>query len=112
MTRTSQAKIDAITRTVATFLPPALVDEAGWDILLALHGDRTHQLSLDKLAAVVSIPRGALDLWLEKLEQSRLISGSRNSLTGEIRALLTQPGRELLDRYLSATSDLQAGAHP
>jgi len=103
--------MDASSRTAATFLPPALVDETGWDILLALHGDRTHQLSLDKLASVVSIPRGALDLWLERLERSRLVSGSRNSFTGELRALLTRPGRVLLDRYLASTSEIQAGAH-
>src|SRR4051794_12624812 len=33
----------------AAFLPPAMVEETGWDILLALYSDRRSELSLDKL---------------------------------------------------------------
>ena len=34
----------------AMFLPPAMVEETAWDILLALHSDQRCELSLDKLA--------------------------------------------------------------
>ena len=35
----------------------------------------------------------------------------KHRFTGEIRAILTAAGRALLDRYLSAASDLQVGAY-
>ena len=93
--------------TPAAFLPPALVDETGWDILLALHSDRHCALGLGKLASLASASRDVMQRWLSALEQQRLITGNKNARTGELRATLTPAGRELLDRYLSATSDLQ-----
>jgi len=97
--------------SAAALLPPALVDETGWDILLALHSDRSRLLGLDKLAAVVSASRDVMRGWLSTLEEQHLITGDQNSVTGELRAELTTAGRELLDRYLSATSDLQVTTH-
>ena len=97
--------------TAATVLPPAMVEETGWDILLALRSDQRCGLSLGKLGAVISVPQPALIGWLAGLEQRQLITGNTDSLTGEVRAVLTLAGRELLDKYLSATSDLQVGAH-
>ena len=96
-------------RNAATFLPPAAVDEAGWDILLALHADHACKLGVRKLASIVSAPGTVVTEWLMKLEERQLITGVTDA--GEVRALLTPAGRELLDRYLSATSDLQVGAH-
>jgi len=96
--------------TVA-FLPPAMVEETSWDILLALYWDRRRDLSLDKLASLSSVSGTIIGRWLAGLEQRRLVAGSTDSLTGELRAVLTSAGRELLDRYLSATSDLQVGTH-
>ena len=98
-------------RPAATFLPPALVEETAWDILLALHSDEGCKLSLDKLASVVSAPRPVLNQWLALLEERRLITGSKHGVEQELRAVLMPAGRELLDRYLSVTSDLQIGAH-
>jgi hypothetical protein len=95
----------------ATNLPPAMVEETGWDILLALHSDRRCDLSLEKLAALASVSETVMGGWLAGLEERHLISGAKDSLTGELRAVLTRCGRELLDRYLSATSDLRVGAH-
>jgi hypothetical protein len=97
--------------SAAAVLPPAMVEETGWDILLALYSDRRSELSLDKLASVVSVPGTVMDRWLAGLAQRQLIAGAKDSLTGELRAALTNVGRELLDRYLTATSDLQVGAH-
>ena len=97
--------------TAAANLPPAIIEETAWDILLALHSDRTCALSLPKLASLVSVTQQVLDRWLADLEQRQLITGTRRNSTGELRALLTSAGRELLDRYLSATSVLQAGIH-
>ena len=98
-------------RTAAAFLPPALVEEMAWDILLALHSDEGRAFSLDKLGSVVSASRPVLNHWLAVLEQRQLVTGARHGVAQEIRALLTPAGRELLDRYLSVTSDLQIGAH-
>lgn len=94
----------------ATFLPPATVEETAWDILLALYWHPRRDLSLDKLGRLVSVPQPVLDRWVALLEQRRLIIGATNRFTGEIRPVLTPAGRQLLDRYLSATSDLQVGA--
>jgi DNA-binding MarR family transcriptional regulator len=91
----------------AAYLPPALVEETGWDILLALYADRRRALGLVKLASLVSAPEAVLSRWLSALEERRLITGANGAHAGDVRAVLTPIGRELLDRYLSATSDLQ-----
>jgi len=95
--------------TAAAFLPPATVEETGWDILLVLHSDRRHELSLDKLASLASVSKTVTIRWLAGLEQRQLITGAKDLSTGELRAVLSSAGRELLDRYFSATSDLQGG---
>jgi len=95
--------------TAAAALPPAMVKETGWDILLVLHSDRRCELSLNKLASLASVPEMVMHRWLAGLEQRKLITGTKDSFTGELRAILTSAGRELLDRYLSATSDLRVG---
>jgi DNA-binding IclR family transcriptional regulator len=97
--------------TAAASLPPAMVEETGWDILLVLHSDRRCELSLNKLASLASVPGRVVHRWLAGLEQRQLITGARDSLSGELRAVLTSMGRELLDRYLSAASDLQVSTH-
>jgi DNA-binding MarR family transcriptional regulator len=97
--------------TAVAFLPPAIIEETAWDILLALHSDRRRELGLNWLALLVSVPQRVLDRWLARLERRGLITGSPHSLSGELTATLTEQGRALLDTYLSATSDLQVGAH-
>jgi DNA-binding MarR family transcriptional regulator len=92
-------------------LPPATIEETGWDILLALHSDRHCRLSLEKLASIVSVPDATIDRWLGALEERELITGARHPSTDELLAVLTEMGRGLLDRYFSATKDLQVGAH-
>ena len=93
-----------------TILPPATVEETAWDILLALHSDRSCRLGLDKLGGMVSVPHPVLDRWLAVLEQRQLITRSRHGFTSELRPVLTRAGRALIDRYLAATIDLQVVA--
>ena len=95
----------------AAILPPAIMEETPWDILLALHSDRHCRLSLAKLASLVSVAQPVLNRWLAGLEQRRLIAGATHRTTGELRATLTSAGRELLDRYLSSTSVLLDGIY-
>jgi hypothetical protein len=92
----------------AISLPPATIEETAWDILLALHSDHRRGLGLDRLARLVSVSRPVLDGWLALLEERSLITGNMHD---ELRAVLTPAARELLDRYWSATSGLQVGAH-
>ena len=92
-------------------VPPPAVEEAAWDILLALHTDRRHELGLTQLASRASISKTVLDIWLAQLEERELITGVPHRWTGELIAALTARGRELLDHYFSATADLQVGAH-
>ena len=95
----------------AAFLPPPTVEETGWDILLALHSDRRADFSLDKLASLVSVQRTTMGHWLSRLEDRGLVAAVNHLTTGQPRAVLTSAGRELLDRYFSATSDLDARTH-
>ena len=106
-------KVDLTPRscTAAASLPPALILETAWDILLALHADEGCKLSLDRLGSLVSVPQPALNQWLGLLEQRQLITGAKHGFAQELRAVLTPAGRKLLDRYLSVTSDLQDTAH-
>ena len=106
MIRSAQA-----TSSAAAFLPPPTVEETAWDILLALHTDQGCELKLDKLARVASVSLTTLDRWLQQLELRRLVGRARHRSSGELRAILTPAGRDLLDRYLSAAADLQVGAH-
>lgn len=92
-------------------MPPATIDETGWDILLALRSDERHDLGLDKLASLISVPLTVLTRWLVTLEQGDLIFGARHKSTRELHAVLTPGGRDLLNRYLSASADLQLRAH-
>jgi hypothetical protein len=106
-----QTDVRSYERTAATFLPPATVEETGWDILLALHSDEHGDLSLEKLSIMVSVPQRVLNEWLALLEEHEFITGAKRGSNEELRAILTPGGRELLDRYFSAADDLQVGAH-
>ena len=102
--------LDIGSAPAAAVLPPPTIDETAWDILLALYADRRRQLSIEKLGSVVSVPRIGIASWLAALEDRRLISGAKDEPTGELRAVLTANGRELLDRYLSAVNDLESSS--
>lgn len=105
-----QKDLRSSTSSAAALLPSPTVDETGWDILLALYSDRECELSLRKLRSLVSAMPRALDQWLASLEERQLVTGKQNNFTGELRAVLSPAGRELLERYLSAADRLQTGA--
>ena len=107
-----QTSFQASDYHAARLVPPAMVEETGWDILLALHSDRYSCLGLPRLASIVSVHPAVVDRWLDALEERELITGARHPSTDELLAVLTEKGRELLDRYFSATNELQVGAHP
>jgi len=86
--------------TKAAVRLPAMVEEAGWDILLALHRDRRRELTFAKLAVIASLPRQAVGRWLSLLEDQRLIAATRPATTDGLRAVVTADGRDLLDRYM------------
>ena len=108
MNREWQKDIQVRSLTAAASLPPAMVEETGWDILLALHSDRRGDLSLEKLASLASVPQKTMRRWLIALEDQDLVTASQQ-ISGELRALLTSSGRDMLNNYLSATSGLQSG---
>jgi DNA-binding MarR family transcriptional regulator len=107
-----QTSLRASDYYAARIVPPATVEETGWDILLALHSDRHGRLGLPTLASIVSVCPPVVDRWLAALEERRLITSARHPSTDELLAVLTEKGRELLDRYFSATNELQVCAHP
>ena len=109
MSNDRQQKLQIRGQAPTAILPPAMIEESAWDILLALHSDRRCDLSLAKLASLVSVTPSALNHWLATLEDRQLITGAKHGFTGELRAVLTLSGRQLLDRYLSASSELQVG---
>ena len=109
MNREWQKDLEIRSPAAAASMPPALVEETGWDILLALHSSRRSDLSLVKLASLISVPPRAMHRWLVRLEERDLIGAKKQEPSGELRAVLTRTGRELIDSYLSATSGLQSG---
>ena len=106
-----QFDLNSRSPTAIAFLPPAAIQETAWDILLALHSDGGSKLGLDKLAGVVSVEISVLNQWLAMLERRQLIAAKKQGSMQEARAVLTPSGRELIDRYLSVTIDLQFAAH-
>ena len=106
-----QTSLRASAYEAARIIPPATLEETGWDILLALHRDRHRDLTLQKLASVVSTREAEMLQSLAWLERRGLITGAKRRATGELMAMLTAKGHELLDRYFSATRDLGVGAH-
>jgi len=102
-------ELEPPSRTAAAVTPPATVDESAWDILLMLHNDHRCELSLEKLARVISVPDHVLNQRLAELGEGRLVPGANKGVTNNLRALLPAGGRRLLDGYLSATTDLQVG---
>lgn len=111
MNREWQRDLEIRTPAAAASLPPAMVEETGWDILLALHSDPGSEHGLRRLASLVSAPPRVMNRWLARLEDHNLITGARMKSTGELCAILTRSGRDLLDNYLSAASGLQSGTH-
>jgi DNA-binding MarR family transcriptional regulator len=97
-------------RDTTVCLPPAMVEETNWDILLALHSDPRCELTLSRLASLASVTEAGLSQHLASLERHKLITGAQDQ-SGELRAFLTPTGRALLNQYLSATSELQVSAH-
>jgi DNA-binding MarR family transcriptional regulator len=96
-------------RSAAT-LPPAMIGETGWDVLLALRADDRHELSLEKLASLVSVPGSVLADWLDWLDDRALVSGSISDFDEQPRVVITRAGRELVDNHFLAASSLQ-GRH-
>lgn len=90
----------------AEYLPPAMFGEAAWDCLLALHADSRRELSLDRLARLASLSLQSLQRCLVALEREQMVSGELLG-NGEVRAVLTADGRDLLELYLAATHGLQ-----
>lgn len=112
MTYAWNAHLEPLRRPAAEVFPPLSMDEAAWDILLALHDDQGCALTLSKLALIVSIPAESLDLWLARLEERELVRGVLNEVTRELRAILTPAGRALLNRYFAATNELSGRRRP
>ena len=106
MTYARNAHLESLTRRATEVVPPPSIDEAAWDILLALHGDKGCALSLSKLGYIVSVSAEILNLRLARFEELELIRGVLNEVTCDLRAILTPTGRTLLDRYLSTTNEL------
>ena len=92
-------------------LPPAMVSESAWDILLALHCDHNGGLNVEKVGGMASVSLEILNQWLATLEASELIIALADRVTREVRVMLTSRGRALLNGYLLATCDLQFGTH-
>lgn len=99
-----------ISNRAAATLPPAMIGETGWDILLALGGEERSGLTVVKMASMLSVPGAALARWLGWLEERALVASGRDRLTKQFGAVITPAGRELVDNHFLAASSLQ-GRH-
>ena len=106
MDRDSESDLQIRKRAMAS-LPPAMIGETGWDILLALTANDEAGLRLEKLARLISVPRTILGQWLDWLEDRQLVTGRSDHVTDDFIAGITRAGRELVENYLLATSSLQ-----
>src|SRR5262245_49933252 len=91
----------------AIFVPPLAMAETAWDILLALHSEVRNGVGLRRLESLISVSRRTMGHWLSVLEDRGMVTGEKDDSSGELRAVLTLRGRELLGRYLSAVGDLE-----
>ena len=96
-------------RMAPAFLPPAMVDAAAWDILLALHADAGRGLGVRKLAGLASVSPCVVAQWLALFRQRHLVTDADRDGAERPSAVLSAAGRKLLDRYLSATVAMQRG---
>lgn len=94
----------------AASLPPAMIGETGWDVLLALSGREQFGYSLDTLAPLVSVPKSVLREWLDWLEDRELIAKAWHRFSDRFGAVITPGGRELVHNYVLATSSLEQRA--
>ena len=93
----------------AAVLPPVNIEEAGWDILLALHAHQPRLVTFMKLASLVSVPVIAVGQWIGWLQDRGLVYAGKHKVTGENAVILTGEGEALLDHYFSTISGLQFG---
>jgi DNA-binding MarR family transcriptional regulator len=88
------------------FLPRALFSEPGWDILLALYltdfaGGRQ---TTGQLVSWIGAPLTTALRWIDSLESHNLISRGRHPKDTRVVFIdLTDKGRQVLDRYFSAS---------
>ena len=66
-----------------------MIEETAWDILLALHSDRRCELSLAKLASLVSVTPVGIESLARRARERQFITGAKHGFTGELRAVLT-----------------------
>jgi hypothetical protein len=110
MDRERKSDLRISDRAAAT-LPPAMIGETGWDVLLALSAEGRSGLTSEKMASMASVPETALSEWLGWLEDRDLVASGRHRHTKQFGAVITPAGRELVENYLLAASSLQGRAH-
>ena len=93
-------------RTSTELFSPAMFAAPSADVLLALFAHERDGLSLGKLAAMCSALPLKFTEQLADLEDRSLITGHSDPTRGEVRAIFTADGRELVRRHLSASSEL------
>ena len=100
-----------IAKGAAASLPPAMIGETGWDILLALSGQGPSGVTVERLGPMVSVSRAALCEWLDWLEDRRLVATGWHTFTDQLGAAITRAGNELVHNVLMAASSLQGPTH-
>jgi len=91
MNREWQKDLEIRSPAAAASLPPAMVEETGWDILLALYSEPRLHMNIEKLAALTSVPRVVLGEWLGWLEERRLVGILRRRRLDQQRRRLVLP---------------------
>lgn len=89
------------------FMPPSLLGEPAWDILLALYclSARGETLSVTGLSHAANVPQTTSLRWSQMLEGRKLITRSRDAADARrAHVSLTVEGRQLMDDYLKSIS--------
>jgi DNA-binding MarR family transcriptional regulator len=97
------AEIYGMRRARDQLMPPGLVGEPAWDMLLALYSEQPGCLSLTCLCHGSGVPSSSAHRWVRALEHEGFIERTSPPHGGSAPLLsLTKMGREIVERSLKA----------
>ena len=97
------SEIFRMRRTRDRNLPPGLVGEPAWDILLALFSENPGELTLSSACYCASVPPATASRWIDVLQSNGLVEKTKHPRDDHIVLVkLTSSGRTIMERCLKA----------
>ena len=100
-------RILALRAARKNFLPPEILGEPAWDILLELYVSALQERKMSPADFATDVPPSTVRRWLETLNNAGLVTSTRSAIGSAAHCSLTEKGRLALDRLIeSLTADL------